>query len=272
MDLSTFRCPECGEYESDKLDSLRIHCQKRHNLPSIELYKKLFLNGKEPTCECGCGQVPRFHSLQVGYMKFIRGHASRLHNNWGHNEEARAKSLKKRRDEGLWSKDPWNRGKTKENDPEFAKIAEQAYGTKEFKENRSRYMAQQWKDGNLYPLTGSAHSQWRGGTSALQPLVRSHLYSRWTYPKLKEGGFKCARCGSTSDLEVHHSGERFATILHKAVELFGEPGESFQVKSQISEWVTDYHVEQNIPGTPLCISCHDSLHAAEEALETAAVF
>ena len=270
MDLSTFRCPECGEYESDKLDSLRIHCQKRHNLPSIDLYKKLFLNGKEPTCECGCGQVPRFHSLQVGYMKFIRGHASRIHNNWGHNEEAREKSLKKRRDEGLWSKDPWNRGKTKEDDIRVADIGKKIQ--ERHGERYSTLMRDNRLSGVIPSLTGSAHPHWRGGTSALAPLVRSHLYSRWTFPKLKEGGFKCARCGSTSDLEVHHSGERFATILHKAVELFGEPGESFQVKSQISEWVTDYHVEQNIPGTPLCIPCHDSLHAAEEALETAVVF
>lgn len=265
MDLLSFTCPECVEYQSDSLNSLRIHCQKRHRLSSIDLYKKLFLNGQEPTCECGCGQIPRFHSLQVGYMKFIRGHASRVHNNWGHNEEARSKSLKKRRDEGLWSKDPWNRGKTKENDPEFEKIAEKAYGTKEFKENRSRYMTQQWKDCNLYPLTGSAHSQWRGGTSALQPLVRAHLHRAWTYPKLKATGFKCSKCGATKELEVHHDGERFASILHRAILELGAPGDDFEKKSLISEWVTDYHIKQNISGVVLCEDCHVVEHSKDHS-------
>ena len=264
MDLSSFKCPVCNDYTSDKLDSLRIHCQKKHNLPTKKLYALLFLpEGKEPTCACGCGETTKFLTLQKGFSEYILGHASRVHNNWGHNKIAQEKSLKKRRDEGLWSRDPWNRGKTKENDPEFAKIVERSYNSPKEVLRKSQLMKDQWTSGAITPLTGSAHSQWRGGTSALQPLVRSHLYSRWTYPKLKEGGFKCAHCGSTSDLEVHHSGERFATILHKAVELFGEPGESFQVKSQISEWVTNYHIEQNIPGTPLCIPCHDSLHVAE---------
>jgi len=262
MDLSSFKCPVCNDYTSDKLDSLRIHCQKKHNLPTKKLYTLLFLpEGKEPTCACGCGETTKFLTLQKGFSEYILGHASRVHNNWGHNEVARAKSLKKRRDEGLWSKDPWNRGKTKENDSRIAELGKKI--SERHGERYSSLMSENRLSGAIPSLTGSSHPHWKGGTSALQPLVRSHLYSRWTFPKLKESDFQCAKCGSTADLEVHHSGERFATILHKAVELFGEPGESFQLKSQISEWITNYHIEQNIPGTVLCAPCHDLCHMEE---------
>lgn len=262
MDLLSFKCPECGQYETTKLDSLRIHCQKKHSLPTRKLYALLFLSeGKEPTCACGCGEPTKFLTLQKGFSEYVLGHAARVNNNWGHNLAAREKSLKKRRDEGLWSRDPWNRGKTKENDLEFAKIAEKAYGSLEFKSRRSKVMKQQWQEGVISPLTGSAHSNWKGGTSALQPLVRSHLHSVWVYPKLKASGFRCTKCGSTDSLEVHHDSERFASILFKAVQELGEPGESFEKKHLIAEWVTNYHIEKNVSGMVLCNGCHDGEHS-----------
>lgn len=261
MDLLTFKCPECGEYESDNLDSIRIHCQKRHGITARRLYTLLFLpDGIEPRCACGCDEVTKFLTLQSGFAKYLRGHASRVNNNWGHNKEAQEKSLKKRRDEGLWSKIPWNKGKTKENDPEFAKVAKRAYGSEEFRKARSLAMTKNRLLKIVPNLTGSAHPQWRGGTSALQPLVRSHLHSAWVYPKLKAGGFKCSQCGSINDLEVHHNEERFASILQRAIEALGEPGESFEKKSLIAEWVTNYHVSNNISGVVLCSTCHDLNH------------
>jgi hypothetical protein len=195
-----------------------------------------------------------------GYSTYILGHSSKVNNNWGHNKTAQDKSLKKRRDEGLWSRDPWNRGKTKENDPEFALICEKAYNSEKEKIRKSNKMKNQWANEQLQPLTGSSHPQWRGGTSALQPMVRSHLYNRWTFHKLKENGFRCSSCGATDDLEVHHNGERFATILHKAIEYLGEPGDSFEKKSLISEWVTNYHIDNNVSGIVLCVDCHNAAH------------
>lgn len=261
MDPKIFVCPECKGYEATKLDSLRIHYQKKHGLPARKLYADLFLQGgKEPLCACGCGEPTRFLTLQKGFSKYLLGHASRVTNNWGHNKMAQEKSLKKRRDEGLWSRNPWNKGKTKESDPEFAEIAEKAYASQAEKSRKSKMMKEQWSDGTIIPLSGSAHPQWRGGTSALQPLVRSHLHTRWTYPKLRESGFKCVQCGLTSDLEVHHNGERFASILHRAIETLGEPGEDFHKKFIIAEWVADYHVEHEVPGVVLCQSCHDIEH------------
>ena len=224
MDLLSFKCPECGQYETTKLDSLRIHCQKKHSLPTRKLYALLFLSeGKEPTCACGCGEPTKFLTLQKGFSEYVLGHAAR--------------------------------------DLEFAKIAEKAYGSLEFKSRRSKVMKQQWQEGVISPLTGSAHPNWKGGTSALQPLVRSHLHSVWVYPKLKASGFRCIKCGSTDSLEVHHDCERFASILFKAVQELGEPGESFEKKHLIAEWVTNYHIEKNVSGMVLCNGCHDGEHS-----------
>lgn len=266
MDPSSFKCPSCSDFETTNLNSLRIHCQKKHALSTRVLYALLFLpGGKEPTCGCGCGEPTKFITLQDGFSKYVLGHAARVNNNWGHNKDAREKSLKKRRDEGLWSKNPWNRGKTKENDEEFAKIAERAYGSKEFREARSRDMTRNRLNKTVPDLKGHSHPQWKGGTSALQPLVRSHLHRAWVYPKLKESGFKCRGCESARDLEVHHDGERFAFILQKAIQALGEPGDDFEKKSLIAEWVTDYHINNGVSGTVLCEDCHNKEHAAESS-------
>ena len=260
MDLSTFTCPACKEYQSSDLDSIRIHCQKKHQLSSIELYSQLFLDGKDAKCACGCGQTPKFWSLQRGFAKFVRGHSARVNNNWGHNESAREKSLKKRREEGLWSKDPWNRGKTKENDDRLLKSSEtirKVHGKK-----YSESMRENRLNGTIPTLTGSSHPRWRGGTSELGAMCRSRLYREWSFPKMKASGFKCTACGATRDLEVHHDGERFSEILQKGIETLGEPGDDFDRKSCFVDWVLWYHAEADVSGRVLCSPCHEEEHRA----------
>jgi hypothetical protein len=75
----------------------------------------------------------------------VLGHHARIKNNWGSNESAKKKSLDTRRRENRWNRNPWNRGKKKESDPEFAKICERAYQTDTFKEMRSREMSKLWQ-------------------------------------------------------------------------------------------------------------------------------
>jgi hypothetical protein len=258
MDLSTFICPVCKEYETSDLDSIRIHSQKKHKLSSIELYSHLFLNGTEVKCACGCGETPKFWSLQRGFAKFVRGHSARVNNNWGHNEAAREKSLKKRRDQGLWSRDPWNRGKTKESDERLLRSSETMI--KLHGERYSCLMKENRLSGAIPSLTGSSHPKWRGGTSALGPLCRSKIYRTWAFPKLQAAGFKCSRCDTTRDLEVHHDGERFAEIMHKGIETLGEPGDDWDRKECFAEWVSWYHTENDVSGKVLCSLCHDATH------------
>lgn len=262
MDLSTFTCPVCKEYQSSDLDSIRIHSQKKHKLSSMELYSQLLLKGAEVKCACGCGQTPKFWSLQRGFAKYVRGHSARVNNNWGHNETAKEKSLKKRRAEGLWSRDPWNRGKTKDNDERLQKSSDTM--KKLHGERYSRLMRDNRLSGAIPSLTGSSHSRWKGGTSALGPLCRSKIYRTWAFPKLQAAGFKCTRCPSTHDLEVHHDGERFAEIMQKGIQTLGEPGEDWDRKECFAEWVSWYHEINNVSGAVLCTACHVEQHPRQE--------
>lgn len=50
------------------------------------------LGGVEPTCKCGCGEKPKYLGIDSGYRDYIRGHAARINNNWGHNPKAIKKS------------------------------------------------------------------------------------------------------------------------------------------------------------------------------------
>jgi hypothetical protein len=71
------------------------------------------LNGVKPTCNCGCGVVPKFLTITNGYREYVRGHSSRINNNWGHNIEAIRKShetQKKMYESGELT--IWNKGLT----------------------------------------------------------------------------------------------------------------------------------------------------------------
>lgn len=267
VDPSSFVCPVCRYgFETDFLDSMRIHAQKKHGLKSRDLYIRLFLDGIEPKCKCGCGETPKFWTLQRGFAEYVRGHHSRVKNNWGHNESAQAKSQDVRREMHKRGEIPiWNKGETKETDERVA-----AYGqiqsenfTPERREIRSKRMTKNRLDKTVPDLRGKDHGMWKGGTSALQPIVRSRLHYAWAYPKLRSSGFKCVRCDKPGPgLEVHHDCERFASILHKAIASLGEAGDDFEKKSAIADWVVAYHVNNDVSGIVLCEDCHEKAHAA----------
>lgn len=261
MDLISFKCPSCDDYIANNLNSLRVHCQKQHRLTTRILYASLFLSdGREPNCACGCGDTTKFISLQKGFAKYILGHSSRVKNNWGNNKQALEKSIETRRREARWSRDPWNRGKMKENDPEFSKICERAYQTVSFKEMKSRQMTKQWKNGNIVPLTGSSHPQWKGGTSSIGSLCNSstRLYKLWKFPALQRAEFKCERCGSSDNLHVHHSKIRMADIIHSCAP--GVEEISWEEQTAWVERVIDWHVEKSPAAEVLCQRCHANEH------------
>lgn len=249
METASYICPFCNDYVTQNLNSLRIHCHKKHKTTSRELYVMLFLNNVEPTCACGCGKVPKFIALQLGFSKYLKGHYSRVTNNWGHNKKANKKSKETRR-RLLKSGEivVWNKGLSKEMDERVAnygrKFSENI--TEEQRKIRSQNMSKLRLDGTIPTLFGPNSSQWKGGTSSLQQVTRSRLFNAWGYPKLISSGFKCTTCGSTKNLCVHHDKERFADILHKAITELGEHGDDFCKKSLIVDWVINYHVEQDV--------------------------
>lgn len=259
-----YQCPVC-EYSNDKLISLSIHYRKIHKHTSKQLYVDLFCNGVEPTCACGCKEFLKFHSIETGFSKFNHGHQSRINNNWGQNKEGLKKSQEVRRQQiinGDWK--PWNKDLTKESDNRVA-----LYGMKgslsissniEEIKRRSERLSKNRLNGIVRTLRGKEHSQWKGGVSALQAICRSYVYRKWSYPKMKASNFICNDCQATEQLEVHHDKERFADILQKAISVLGEPGEDFEKKIKFAEWVTDYHLQNDVSGIVVCQTCHELRH------------
>ena len=257
-----FTCQKC-DLSYEDLNQLKKHSSKIHNLSTEDVYVFAIHANIKPVCACGCGSLTKFYDIKRGYSKYAWGHAARVNNNWGHNPDALEKSIKKRRDEELWSKVPWNKGKTKENDPEFAIIAEKAYGTDKFRKARAENMRSNRLSKIVPNLTGDKHPQWKGGASSLANITRSLLYVKWTYPHLKEGRFKCAKCEATGNLTVHHDKEKFADIMYSGIEMLGDPGETFEAKSKIAEWIVDYHVDNKVSGIVFCVDCHRLAHSKQ---------
>lgn len=84
-------CKECNR-EFETLDSLRRHRVQKHKISAEQTYIDYKLDGRPPLCKCGCGSRTNFLSIEKGFVEYILGHASRVHNNWGHNQEAIKKS------------------------------------------------------------------------------------------------------------------------------------------------------------------------------------
>ena len=109
-------CKECNR-EFESLDSLRRHRTQKHGVNAEQTYIDYILNGIKPTCKCGCGEKPKYLGIDAGYRDYIRGHAARVNNNWGHNPDAIKKShetQKKMHDSGELN--VWNKGLTIERD------------------------------------------------------------------------------------------------------------------------------------------------------------
>lgn len=267
-----YQCPICS-YCDEKLLSLSVHFRGQYHKTSKELYILLFCNGVEPTCACGCGNKVKFHSIAVGFSQFCPGHQSRVNNNWGHNKKCLLKSQEVRRQMHKNHEIKiWNKGLTKETDERLAEYGRK--GSETINSNpellllRSERMRENRLNGTIPTLRGEDHSQWKGGTSSLQALVRSHLHKVWTYPKFKNADFCCEQCNhSSSDgviLNVHHNGETFSEILQKAIKHYDEQKveyDDIQYKALVCDWVCQYHIDNNVSGIVLCEDCHKKIHS-----------
>lgn len=109
--LKKFSCKFCsGSYDSEQ--GLLIH-SRQHNLNAKDYYVEYYLDGEVPTCKCGCGKETTYLDTGRGFRDYIKGHYSRVHNNWGHNPEALRKSQetqKKKWENGEY--EAWNKGMT----------------------------------------------------------------------------------------------------------------------------------------------------------------
>ncbi len=211
------------------------------------------MSSEKRYCKCGCGTEVK--------KNWVRGHISRVKN--PRTEEGTRKSIEKRKQLSAEGKlVAWNKGLTKETDDRVRLygITSSKNFNQERKDRYSRIMRKNRLDGTVPTLRGKDHSQWKGGTSSINALVRQRkrLYEGWTYPILVRDGFKCTQCESTKNLEVHHDGETMADIIGQ----FTNPDKehTFEEKDMIAEKVIDYHIQMNISGKTLCKKCHTEEH------------
>ncbi len=265
MELVSFKCPECDK--QFELNGLAKHCSRAHKIESEVLYLLLFCEGERPTCACGCKEYVKYHNIVSGYSKFVPGHQARVSNNWGHNKKALDKSHETCRQlRATGELEVWNKGLTAESDQRVAAnneaISQSIISNIDECQKRSKRMTAWRLNGTVRTLRGPEHPQWKGGVSALQSLCRSLVTNIWTIPKLKEAKFTCQRCGSRSDLNVHHSGERFADIVRIYCEQFGWSGDELDndKKIKIAEAVARHHIEKEVPGIVVCHECHVRIH------------
>jgi very-short-patch-repair endonuclease len=160
--FSNFNCKLCDKIY-DNYDSLRKHSVRTHKINSDDFYVQFNLNNAWPLCKCGCGQKttdPRVHILIDGtewQQTYIRGHISRIKNNWGHNKQAIKNSFDSRikiygtswgcrKTNAVWNKGQkglqvaWNRGLTKDTNESMKKMSEKLMG-KIFSENHKNNLS-----------------------------------------------------------------------------------------------------------------------------------
>ena len=284
--LKIFQCPICPD-KYNNIISLCRHWTRTHKLKTKELYLKLHNLEQEPTCACGCGERVKFLDAGRGFSEYIRGHISRVSNNYQKNPETFQKSLDSRRkmiEDGTWKPfclnstgEPWAKGLTKETDERIAKMAASCSSPKNNKK-RSELMRKNRLNGVIRTLYGPEHPKWAGGISTLYAICHANknLYNNWKFPLLKKYNFSCGECGNNSYniiLEVHHDKETFSEIVRKIAEQLKWPlliNEStfiendkdpiYKLKLEISDAVAQYHIDNNVSGIVLCQECHKKLH------------
>jgi len=258
--MEEHKCKRCSK-EFDNYDSLRRHNGRIHKIKSKDFYVEFYLGGDYPKCKCGCGEIVNWFNGE--FKEYKRGHISRINNNWGHNQTAINNSAETRKEQFKnGERSIWNVGLTKESDIRLKKAGLKI--SKSYTDIRRLEYSKRMREnrlGGIVPTQyGKNHSQWNGGSSTINMLVRNNkrLYENWIYPILKRDNFKCTNCGSTDRLEVHHNDKTMASIISEFVDKTKEY--TFEEKKTIVDGVIKYHTVKNVSGKVLCNQCHTELH------------
>jgi DNA-directed RNA polymerase subunit RPC12/RpoP len=265
------KCPYCSAILKNR-KAILTHCRYAHNENDAQrIYDDLLLGGIRPICVCSdetCQEVPEFHGIVKGYSRYRPGHHSKDNNNFHANGEETYQKISETRIAKIATGeigDPWNKGDSKENNPILAIAAEKASKTMlenvERMEDYSQRMSENRLNGTIRTLYGPEHSQWNGGYSYLSEIAHSRLVAPWKNPKKEAAEYKCQHCGTKGHLHVHHDGERFAEILREASKELNYQGEDdFEIKGRVADRIVQIHLERNVSGIVLCVSCHDAEH------------
>lgn len=133
------KCPYCGE-EFKNYNGLSKHIFK-YKAHGCDITKEKLLcdvnyGGKRPKCKCGCGEYTEIgYNGGIHFNDYVRGHQSRVHNNWGHNEKAKINSANTRKNQFIvGSRRIWNKGKKWEDcytDEKITELKEKIYNNSE---------------------------------------------------------------------------------------------------------------------------------------------
>lgn len=109
-----FKCPYCDEVFQtyNGLCKHVLRFKKHGEISQEQLLTDYAYGGVRPKCKCGCGGYTDI-SFEGGahFCDYILGHASRVHNNWGHNEKAVINSANTRREQfKSGERVQWNKG------------------------------------------------------------------------------------------------------------------------------------------------------------------
>ena len=259
-----YKCFNCENVEFDNYTSLSRHMGRTHHMDTTQFYVDYHLNGVWPVCKCGCGEKVKWAWQLKAFRDYCQGHQARVHNNWGHNPTAIEKSSETRREQyATGDRRTWNYGLTIA-DPRVKNnidILTKFTRTPTERKTRSDRMRKGRLNGTVPTLHGSQHSQWKGGASSINVLVRVRvkLYKEWKYPILIRDGFKCVECGITTKLHVHHDKESMSEIIAKHLVDDMKP-KTFEEKEMIADAVVDYHISNHVSGITLCGECHNKIH------------
>jgi hypothetical protein len=116
-DNGDVHCPYCDRH-FETYNGLCKHVfsnEKPHgNISREKLLTDYKYDGKRPTCKCGCGEYTDISYVKEAHFCDYRlGHSSKIHNNWGHNEQAKLHSAEtRRRQYKNGERIQWNKGKT----------------------------------------------------------------------------------------------------------------------------------------------------------------
>lgn len=112
-----FKCPYCDEsfatYNGLTKHVISFKCHG-DGITKEQLLTDFKYGGVRPTCKCGCGGFTDIrYNNGAHFSNYIWGHQSKIHNNWGHNEQAVLKSAETRREQYKnGERDQWNKGKS----------------------------------------------------------------------------------------------------------------------------------------------------------------
>jgi very-short-patch-repair endonuclease len=118
--MEIFNCKHCGR-DFEGYTSFRKHMSMSHKVKSEDIFIEYKLNGIVPTCECGCGEKPKFLSETAGFRRFVNGHNSATsENNFHKDPETKIKSAKTQSEN--WKKGMYRRWWDEDTDETREKI------------------------------------------------------------------------------------------------------------------------------------------------------